>query len=110
MLPLLFWAQVATNPLVPPEVHKPSEGNDTSCASCLNSGAIVGGIAGGLIAPLVSILLIRTGQEASGCQAEECEAFGLAYFSVPLLAVPVGAAGGALIGSGIGYAIRPSSK
>ncbi len=65
-------------------------------------GAVLGGVAGGTVTFVAFQSAIQRGMAASGCQAEECEGYGLAmiYYTIPVTAVGAGlcAAGGAAAG------------
>ena len=68
-------------------------------------GAVLGGVAGGAVTFVAFQSAIQRGMAASGCQAEECEGYGLAafFYTIPVTAVGAGlcAAGGAAIGVGV---------
>lgn len=68
-------------------------------------GAVLGGVAGGAVTFVAFQSAIQSSMAASGCQAEECEGYGLAviFYTIPVTAVGAGlcAAGGAAIGVGV---------
>lgn len=66
------------------------------------AGAGIGAVAGAVATPVAFVAVLLAAQNASGCVAEECEAFGLMIYLGVIPAIVVGGAVGAGIGGAAG--------
>jgi hypothetical protein len=102
--PSSAWA----TPVNLPAVSAPADPNEKDWRPVI-LGAGVGGLVGAVAAGTGTFLVFTTSvtqaAERSGCQAEECEGYGLQYFLVTPIVTVLGATAGGVVGALGGGAI-----